>query len=458
MDDEHFLSRLDRLDALEVEDALALYYDPALVRQLLAHAPERGHGERVAISMDDPREGPFIVVTQTGDFVTALARGMSVGSLPVVPRAVWHAARRDQELAREMFAKAAELSRGKTRSLRRELFGLGPWVSREVMNVMVSLGKLHPGPFLRAWMGSCVELSEALSVVRTRERWQRTDREFFANAGRTLWLASHFSVVVGGSRVKELSDDDPLRQQLGELSPSLYFSRLGIMGPLVRALWLCGKLGPIYFGGLKQRLRTAPGPEYAMDAAMGLAVIGHRFSKYRGEARKALDFADAADAGYAEHARRAWAAVGWVALDLSREKLRESLIEYGRSRWANVRAAAPGSPLYFARPEDVPDELALPMLAASRVDLWSLDEQRRGEVAAVLLSASCLVEAEDCYLPKRWADQMPPFDFGLGLELAFERQRAGRTAAPVKVGPKVGRNEMCSCGSGKKWKRCCGAA
>lgn len=145
MDDEHFLSRLDRLDALEVEDALALYYDPALVRQLLAHAPERGHGDRGAISMADPREGPFIVVTQAGDFVSALARGMSVGTLPVVPRAVWHAARRDQELARDMFAKATELSRGKTRALRRELFGRGPWVSREVMNVMVSLGKLHSG-------------------------------------------------------------------------------------------------------------------------------------------------------------------------------------------------------------------------------------------------------------------------------------------------------------------------
>ncbi len=27
---------------------------------------------------------------------------------------------------------------------------------------------------------------------------------------------------------------------------------------------------------------------------------------------------------------------------------------------------------------------------------------------------------------------------------------------PVKVGPKTGRNEPCPCGSGKKYKRCCG--
>jgi hypothetical protein len=28
---------------------------------------------------------------------------------------------------------------------------------------------------------------------------------------------------------------------------------------------------------------------------------------------------------------------------------------------------------------------------------------------------------------------------------------------PITRGPKVGRNERCPCGSGKKWKRCCGA-
>ena len=29
-------------------------------------------------------------------------------------------------------------------------------------------------------------------------------------------------------------------------------------------------------------------------------------------------------------------------------------------------------------------------------------------------------------------------------------------AAPVATGPKVGRNDPCFCGSGKKFKKCCG--
>jgi len=31
-----------------------------------------------------------------------------------------------------------------------------------------------------------------------------------------------------------------------------------------------------------------------------------------------------------------------------------------------------------------------------------------------------------------------------------------RKKTPVKVGPKTGRNDPCPCGSGKKYKKCCG--
>jgi preprotein translocase subunit SecA len=37
------------------------------------------------------------------------------------------------------------------------------------------------------------------------------------------------------------------------------------------------------------------------------------------------------------------------------------------------------------------------------------------------------------------------------------QKRVVRTAAPKKNPPKVGRNDPCPCGSGKKYKKCCGA-
>jgi len=43
--------------------------------------------------------------------------------------------------------------------------------------------------------------------------------------------------------------------------------------------------------------------------------------------------------------------------------------------------------------------------------------------------------------------------------LAEYQQTAGRRTndgVPVRRPVKVGRNEPCPCGSGRKWKRCCG--
>jgi uncharacterized protein len=36
----------------------------------------------------------------------------------------------------------------------------------------------------------------------------------------------------------------------------------------------------------------------------------------------------------------------------------------------------------------------------------------------------------------------------------FEAKRLG--SPHRRIGPKVGRNELCPCGSGKKFKHCCG--
>ena len=41
--------------------------------------------------------------------------------------------------------------------------------------------------------------------------------------------------------------------------------------------------------------------------------------------------------------------------------------------------------------------------------------------------------------------------------LKAEKNRPAPVATPVKAEPKVGRNEPCPCGSGKKYKKCCGS-
>jgi preprotein translocase subunit SecA len=41
-------------------------------------------------------------------------------------------------------------------------------------------------------------------------------------------------------------------------------------------------------------------------------------------------------------------------------------------------------------------------------------------------------------------------------DVVSEAAAAVEKAKPVKTGPKVGRNDPCTCGSGKKYKQCCG--
>ena len=41
-------------------------------------------------------------------------------------------------------------------------------------------------------------------------------------------------------------------------------------------------------------------------------------------------------------------------------------------------------------------------------------------------------------------------------QLKQEQQNGGKVETVVKTGPETGRNEACPCGSGKKYKKCCG--
>jgi preprotein translocase subunit SecA len=43
-----------------------------------------------------------------------------------------------------------------------------------------------------------------------------------------------------------------------------------------------------------------------------------------------------------------------------------------------------------------------------------------------------------------------------GSDIVSEAAAAAERAKPIRTGPKVGRNDPCPCGSGKKYKQCCG--
>ena len=56
------------------------------------------------------------------------------------------------------------------------------------------------------------------------------------------------------------------------------------------------------------------------------------------------------------------------------------------------------------------------------------------------------------YFPAAHIDLALPFDPKFALKLTG----FARPEKPVRIESKVGRNDPCTCGSGKKFKRCCG--
>ena len=72
----HFLERLQRANEEQTNLALELYNDSERVRFVLEQASLPAGPERVALSIDPSDEGPYVLVTREGKFVTCLGRGM----------------------------------------------------------------------------------------------------------------------------------------------------------------------------------------------------------------------------------------------------------------------------------------------------------------------------------------------------------------------------------------------
>ena len=103
--DEHFLRRLDRVSDHHVELSLTLYRDQDLLRDVLARAALPDCVGGLAISLNDPREVPFVIVAREGRFVTCRAKGMVVGpDIVVLTRVRLDAAITKVERMRERMA------------------------------------------------------------------------------------------------------------------------------------------------------------------------------------------------------------------------------------------------------------------------------------------------------------------------------------------------------------------
>lgn len=458
----HFLRRLDRVSEEHVETALALYRDPELVREVLARAALDEGVERVAISLADPREGPFVVVTREGRFVTCLGAGMTPGALPVVTRERLDVASARVERMRERLAAARALAEegGEASRLWSRLTRAGMLLHREDFEALARWEPLLARSVTAAVVDADVKVADTFSYLRTRRRkLTRKDEALLESWFYAFWAWSHAFVLMHVGDARERVAELAAQQAEGvdaRFTLTAFAMRYGIVGPSVRALWAVSRHGRSLLASVKARPPESHLPLRVMRE-LPLAVIGHASSKARAEVVRALASRPAQPAAEfeAEWGRECNARLLAALADPERaaEAGERSMQELVARPFREVA----GLPVVIRGPDDVPADIALATMACL-VESW---QRANGFVFELIVGLPRIARArpEELFLPREWA---APFQTGYSRELALELVDqmtdvlGAGTIPTVRASPRPSRNDPCPCGSGAKYKRCCG--
>jgi hypothetical protein len=459
----HFLERLDRVTREQTEFALGLYRDPDAVRFVLDRVRLPAEADRVALALDDPREGPFVVVSRAGRFITCLARGMRQ-DLPTVPR--------DQLNA--LLAKVAEkraLRELAQRELRpdeeegeifQRILSRGSRLSREDFRAISAFEAIFGStPYL-------FMLEVAIDVVQTRDamahgahrvtRIKAPTAKALERQDRLTWGVAHLMMLSGGGERRDRDEILDLTQPKHG-SPTLACTLQGGLTFVLRAAWAAARFGKAVIPLYKRGLTEAPDWLQSLDAAVALGAIGLRHAGSMAEVKRILQAQatrDEAEADGSPARLRGHIAKEVVnSLEAADERIEttrkigcEVCVGYGQGLPA-------GHPLRFEAPERVPPELARSAMLYLDADLH---EDKILQAALVALPTAARAAAEDFYFPREvvraWFGEWTP------EETLFRIKRFAEAVPkrePVRAERTPGRNEPCPCGSGKKWKRCHGA-
>ena len=452
----HFLSRLDRVPLPQVEMALALYRDHGLVHYLLAQVKLPDGAERVAISLEHPEEGPFLVVTRDGRFVTCLGAGMKVADLPVVTRGQLDAITGKVGDLRERMQAALALARvkGGTEKLLERIYTAGPGLSREEFIGLSAFQPLLGMKLLSAYFGAVTRLEDMRKRLVKIERPKPALAPLLREYWETFWSVSHLAVLalLDG---RTLVDDLPSEIDFGKSPLSWGAVRQGIIAPALRGIWGVAKVGKSQVRTCKEAFEDAQSPLALITSGTGLLALGARHVKLRAEVRKALEAPrDLSRVLYRESLLKLIQACVEAAFDAPEEGARYQRA-LGAGLAIGLTSGLPaGADFRFQREEDVPEDLAMTLATYSRASFITSGDA----VAALLLFVPWVARAEpeQLFLPKAFLRAaMPRWSPASSMELLAPLREHYRVPPPAQPeGP--ARKGPCPCGSGKKYKRCCG--
>jgi hypothetical protein len=458
----HFLERLDRVTREQMEFALGLYRDHEAVRFVLSRVNLPLAAERVALAIDDPRDGPFVIVTRDGSFVTCLGKGMRHDH-PVVPRGQVDAllAKVAEKRARRELAQRELRPDEDEDDIFQRILVRGTRLSREdflaVTAFEPTLGPASWGLMLEI----SVEVSKARLAMVHEAAHTSVIKDKFARAlqriARLEWAVAHLMLL---SCAGERRDLDAVVEANGPtaVTPSFSCSMQNGLTFFLRGAWAAARLGRSAIPRYKQVLAETDGWDQILDAALGLGAIALRHSGAEGEILRTLSsYAEPREGETGIEAGRGWVAHSVARTIEAAEEREQGARDIGRTACVTWGEPLPeGHALRFTRPEDVPESLARTAALTFDADTW--DPTLRGLVF-IMLPVAARASAEDFYFPRdvvrAWYGAWQPEET---LERITRLTKHAPKPEPVRTTKTMGRNEPCSCGSGKKWKKCHGVA
>ncbi len=404
--EHHFLSRLDRVSLPHVELALSIYRDHELLRFVLGKARLAEGAPRVAISLDDPEQGPFIIVTRDGHFVTCLGEGMSPGEWPILTRGRFDglAAQMSEQRAREAARDKLIGANGKTVKLLTRIYEAGRDLSREEFMAAASLQPILQKKFLTLTIEAASDLDDAreglLRVLRRTDKLRPYYRPLLLTYWHTFWAIGHLAMLATMNGA-EVFEGLPEVRDLKVPAVSLCTIDQGISALAIRGAWGAGKLGKAVLPKYKHLLGTAAIPMEQLDAVLALTVIGLRHSRLRAEARKAIAapraFAESPLGGYMRDYHAPLVKLSDVAFDQPDEMTALHEQAGGDLLSRLTRERPPGSPHRYVSAEEVPVDLAL--TAGVNHQLEFLAEPQNISSLFCMLPWLARVEPEKLYFP-----------------------------------------------------------
>ena len=452
----HFLERLDRVPRSLTDFALDLYRDEDRIKWIIHYAHLPKDVERVALALAHTEGGPHIVVTREGKFVTALGAGMRTSELKVLTRAQVDAfsARVDEARARFELAKEV-VTPGKRPADMIGLLTTRAWgLSREEFSAIAAWVPLLNLHFLK-------EIFEAISTMDSfRELYLAKKDKAFRKHPRTretlesMWNLSHgiaarYLLATMGELVWA---EDFAADWNEDYGPTWYATDERIFSVTVRGAWAAARWGKAFLPTYKRILSTPGDISVRFDAVLALTAIGLRHAHLKDDARRIITLLLKSE----PEGNLAWAkkVVGFSdrAFDDPEGALGEVAAFGSKVLLALAPHLAEGSPFRFATEADVPRELALSVIVNQTL------ESLHPFSLYVLPWVAKLASPEALYYPEELAVLLREPLSAENMIAVYERQNVGAAPQPVtRDAPKLGRNDPCSCGSGKKLKRCCGS-